>query len=54
MFQHIEKKAKEWGVKMEVVAQLRWDIPHMYKFHKQQSLDIEVDFIRFDATTYRK
>ncbi len=39
---------------MEVLAQLRWDIPQMYKFHKQRSVDIAVDFIRFDATTYEK
>ncbi len=35
------------GVKMEVVAQLRWDIPAMYKFHKKKSVDIEVDLLRF-------
>eukprot|EP00123_Amoebidium_parasiticum_P021727 comp7262_c0_seq1/m.2967 comp7262_c0_seq1/g.2967 ORF comp7262_c0_seq1/g.2967 comp7262_c0_seq1/m.2967 type:complete len:211 (-) comp7262_c0_seq1:430-1062(-) len=47
--EHIKKKALEWGVKMEVVAELRYDIPQMYKFHKQKSVDIEVDFLRFDC-----
>ena len=37
----------EWGVGMEVVAELRFDLPSTYKFHKQKSVDIEVDFIRF-------
>ena len=45
--QHIEKKAAEWGVTMEVMAQLRFDLPATYRFHKQKSVDIEVDLIRF-------
>jgi predicted RNA methylase len=35
---------------MEVIAELRWDINQMYKFHKKKSVDIEVDFIRFGIT----
>uniref|UniRef100_A0A8B9T6G5 Methyltransferase-like protein 5 n=3 Tax=Anatidae TaxID=8830 RepID=A0A8B9T6G5_ANAPL len=45
--QHIQKKADEWEVKMEVIAELRYDLPASYKFHKKKSVDIEVDFIRF-------
>ncbi|XP_003226307.2 rRNA N6-adenosine-methyltransferase METTL5 [Anolis carolinensis] len=45
--QHIQKKAEEWKVKMEVLAELRYDLPASYKFHKKKSVDIEVDFIRF-------
>ncbi|KAF7248324.1 Methyltransferase-like protein 5 [Varanus komodoensis] len=45
--QHIQKKADEWNVKMEVLAELRYDLPASYKFHKKKSVDIEVDFIRF-------
>ncbi|XP_067843610.1 rRNA N6-adenosine-methyltransferase METTL5 isoform X3 [Heptranchias perlo] len=44
---HIQKKADEWKVKMEVIAELRYDLPASYKFHKRKSIDIEVDFIRF-------
>lgn len=44
---HIMKKAKDWGVKAEVLAQMRYDLPASYKHHKKQSVDIEVDFIRF-------
>eukprot|EP00026_Physarum_polycephalum_P006557 Phypoly_transcript_06605.p2 GENE.Phypoly_transcript_06605~~Phypoly_transcript_06605.p2 ORF type:complete len:207 (-),score=42.01 Phypoly_transcript_06605:60-680(-) len=44
----ILKQTKKWGVNGEVLAELRWDIPKMYNFHKKQSVDIEVDFIRFE------
>ncbi|XP_066497236.1 rRNA N6-adenosine-methyltransferase METTL5 [Hoplias malabaricus] len=44
---HIQKKANDWKVKMEVVAELRYDLPASYKFHKKKSVDIQVDFIRF-------
>ena len=44
---HIVKKAKDWGVKIQVLAQLRYDLPASYKHHKKSSVDIEVDFIRF-------
>ncbi|KAM3862098.1 rRNA N(6)-adenosine-methyltransferase METTL5 [Diretmus argenteus] len=44
---HIQKKAHDWGVKMEVIAELRYDLPASYKFHKKKSVDINVDFLRF-------
>lgn len=47
LFQHIQKKAADWGVEIEVVAELRFDLANTYKFHKKKSVDIEVDFIRF-------
>ncbi len=43
---HLLKKADEWGVDVTVLAQLRFDIPPTYKFHKRKSVDIEVDLIR--------
>ncbi|KAK9761177.1 hypothetical protein K7432_014103 [Basidiobolus ranarum] len=46
--EHIMKKAKEWGVTCEVIAELKFDVPAMYKFHKKKSVDIEVDFLRFE------
>ncbi|XP_076327439.1 methyltransferase like 5 isoform X2 [Tachypleus tridentatus] len=45
--EHIRKKTKEWGVNMEVISELRFDLLSSYKFHKHQSVDIQVDFIRF-------
>ncbi|KAK8736280.1 hypothetical protein OTU49_004910 [Cherax quadricarinatus] len=44
---HVTKKAADWGVKVQVLAQLRYNLPSTYKFHKKKSVDIEVDFIRF-------
>ncbi|KAM9486182.1 rRNA N(6)-adenosine-methyltransferase METTL5 isoform 1-T2 [Clarias gariepinus] len=44
---HIQKKASDWNVKMEVIAELRYDLQASYKFHKKKSVDIQVDFIRF-------
>eukprot|EP01121_Diplochlamys_sp_Union-15-3_P004156 TRINITY_DN14147_c0_g1_i1.p1 TRINITY_DN14147_c0_g1~~TRINITY_DN14147_c0_g1_i1.p1 ORF type:complete len:113 (-),score=16.77 TRINITY_DN14147_c0_g1_i1:37-375(-) len=48
--QHIFRKAKEWGVVSEVLAELRFNLPKTFYFHKEKTVDIEVDFIRF----YRK
>ena len=45
---HLLKRAEGWGVEAEVLAQLKFDIPAMYKFHKKKSLDIEVDLIRLE------
>jgi Predicted RNA methylase len=44
---HVLTKASDWGVKAQVLAELRFDLPASYRFHKKQSVDIEVDFIRF-------
>jgi len=46
--EHILKKAKDWGVAAKVLAELRYDLPNTYKHHKKGSVDIEVDFIRFN------
>jgi predicted RNA methylase len=32
-----------------VVAELRYDLPASYRHHKKTSVDIEVDFIRFQT-----
>lgn len=39
--------AKELGVHAKVIAELRFDLPASYKFHKQDSVDVQVDLIRF-------
>eukprot|EP00466_Bigelowiella_natans_P005141 jgi/Bigna1/132073/aug1.16_g6781 len=44
---HILKRANKWGVEAKVIAELRFDIPQMYKFHKKKSVDVQVDLIRF-------
>ncbi|XP_067009186.2 rRNA N6-adenosine-methyltransferase METTL5 [Anabrus simplex] len=45
--EHILLKACDWGVKARVIAQLRFDLAATYKFHKKQSVDVEVDLVRF-------
>ena len=37
---------EKWNLKAEVVAEMRFNIPNMYKFHKQKSVDVEVDLLR--------
>ncbi|PWA03207.1 hypothetical protein BB558_000638 [Smittium angustum] len=43
---YIIKTCKKWGYSCEVLAQLKFDIPKMYNFHKKNSVDINVDLIR--------
>jgi len=45
---YILSKALELGAKGTVIAELRYDLPRVYKFHKKASIDIQVDFIRFE------
>lgn len=44
---YVLKKAQEFGINGKVIAELRYDLPQVYKFHKKSSVDIQVDFIRF-------
>ena len=44
---HILRKARQWGVTATVVAEMRFDLPATYKFHKDKSRDIAVDMIHF-------
>ncbi|KAK6642657.1 hypothetical protein RUM43_004159 [Polyplax serrata] len=44
---YIMTKAKSLGVKAKVIAELNFDLPATYKFHKKTCVDIKVDFIRF-------
>ncbi|KAH8922346.1 S-adenosyl-L-methionine-dependent methyltransferase [Atractiella rhizophila] len=46
--EYISKKAKEFGFKGEVLAEMRYELPKTMKMHKQKSLDIHVDFWRFE------
>ena len=46
--EHIQKKAIGWGCSINVLAQMKFDIGNMYKFHKKKSVDIEVDLIRLE------
>lgn len=43
--------AASQGYQMEVIAELRYELPKVHKFHKQKSKDIEVDLYRFSHTS---
>jgi predicted RNA methylase len=45
----IERKAREqWGAGVQVLAQLKFDLPATYKFHKKDKVTIDVDLIRLE------
>mmetsp|Transcript_20545 Transcript_20545/g.35436 ORF Transcript_20545/g.35436 Transcript_20545/m.35436 type:complete len:269 (+) Transcript_20545:48-854(+) len=44
-------KIGQWGCKAEVLAQLKFELPKSYQFHRKQTLDIDVDLIRIDVTS---
>lgn len=44
---YVMDTAKRLGVYCKVIAELRFDLPASYKFHKKDSLDVQVDLIRF-------
>ncbi|DBB01542.1 TPA: hypothetical protein ACH3X1_000191 [Trebouxia sp. C0004] len=50
--QYIEKIAMQQlkAKSAEVLAQLRYDLPPTFAFHKQKSRDIEVDLWRFEVS----
>ena len=43
----ISRRCEQMNVDMEVLAELRFDLPATYQFHRQKSADVLVDFIRF-------
>nr|SVE73774.1 EOG090X0BVL [Daphnia atkinsoni] len=45
---YFHRKAPSWKVEARVLAELRYDLPATYKFHNKSSIDIEVDFWRFE------
>lgn len=49
----IKRKAIEVGAKAEVFATLRYNLNSSYKFHKKNTVDIEVDCWRFDVSQIR-
>lgn len=48
----VAKSEEELGFPMkgEVEAAIRYDLPKCYKFHKEKSVDIEVDFWHFQKS----
>ncbi len=48
---YLIKAVESWGYEVEVVAQMKFEIPKMYKFHKQNEVDVEVDLIRVNVVS---
>lgn len=44
---YIMKKAKTLGLECKVLAEMRFDLMQTYKFHKNKSVDINVDLYQF-------
>lgn len=40
------RQVESWGMEIRVVAEMRFDLPQTYKFHKNKSVDVQVDLIR--------
>ncbi|XP_076645196.1 rRNA N(6)-adenosine-methyltransferase Mettl5-like [Halictus rubicundus] len=45
---YVLQKAAQFDAKGKVIAELRYDLPKAYKFHKKVTMDVQVDFIRFE------
>lgn len=41
----LKKITTEWNLGASVVAEMKFDIPNMYKFHKKKNVDVCVDLI---------
>ncbi|XP_052200639.1 uncharacterized protein LOC127807016 isoform X1 [Diospyros lotus] len=45
---HVKRAAMQYGASSaEVLCELRFDVPQLYKFHKKKEVDIAVDLWRF-------
>lgn len=40
------RQVESWGMEIRVMAEMRFDLPQTYKFHKNKSVDVQVDLIR--------
>lgn len=45
--QHFVRLAASQNYRFDLVAELKYELPKVHKFHKQKSKDIEVDLYRF-------
>jgi hypothetical protein len=42
----VMKTCQAWGLQVQVIAAMKFDIPQVYEFHKHKSVDVEVDLLR--------
>lgn len=45
---YLIKTVEGWGYHVSVVAEMKFDIPKLYKFHSKDNVDVYVDLIRVD------
>lgn len=45
--EHLKKKAEEWKCSFTVIAEMKFDLPAKYDFHKKDNVTIQVDLLRF-------
>jgi predicted RNA methylase len=45
--EHLKRKAEEWKVSFTVIAEMKFDLPAKYSFHKKDNVTIQVDLLRF-------
>ena len=43
---YVLRNAQSWGAEAEVVAEMRYNLPKTYSFHKEKSKDVQVDLVR--------
>lgn len=45
--EHLVRKGVTWGLEVQVLAQLKFEILQQFKFHKKERVYVDVDLIRF-------
>lgn len=51
--EHLKRKAEEWKCSFTVIAEMKFDLPTKYSFHKKENVTIQVDLLRFGLENYR-
>jgi rRNA N6-adenosine-methyltransferase METTL5 len=51
---HFFRLAESRGYKIEVVAEMKYDIPKTFKYHKEKSKDVAVDLLRFEKIIIKR
>ena len=47
---YLMKKCKEWGCTATVLAEMKFEVKKIYKFHKKDAVDVAVDLIRVELS----
>lgn len=48
----LKKIQREWNLTVEVVAEMKFDIPNTYKFHEKKNVAIDVDLLRISMKNH--